>query len=791
MENKKKKNNSDIIDLTSLLDQYKAKWYLFVISVAACCSMALFWTKTHRPVYEVTANVLIDTGDNDPMAALSIGSIFGATNYVDDEIFILSSHSLYANVARELGLDRKRIWRPGFMQKITMIEDYPLDIVSPPMFADTAKVSLTFNIKVNDKGKVNGKVLGPRQTKLATIKDATLPLEIKTEYGNFLITPTKNFVAGEPYKYRFIVKSYDGAAEDLDQDIASFIANKRTHVIRLVYPTDNPEFGKTLLNTIMAKYDERVIETKTQQSSKTLQFLDDRISQLATDLAGIELNLQRFKESNRLTDIEADAQYNLTMKGELSKRLFEAESQLEVARIARDFIASPDNNYSLIPVTSNDMTATGVNSLIKTYNELAAERLQLMSGAKGDNLQVKNIERQLDAMHTNIAVSLAKNYDNTLAIVNELRQKMGQTQSTIGDIPGQEREIIDIKRDQHIKQSLYLLLLQKREETAVMLANAVSKGIVVDPAFVPSKPVSMGKMKLLAIAFVLGLMLPVIFLFTRKLLRGKPESRSEIESQLTPTVLGEISTSRAGKNLVVTPNSMSSTVELFKLIRTNLQFILKGHDHSTIMVTSSQSGEGKSFIAINTAAALALQGKKVLLVGLDIRKPMLSVYLDLPSDHPGLTNYLLRPEVTFNNVVQHISEIKDLDVVTAGIIPPNPAELLLEPRLKDFFIEAGKRYDYVVIDSAPVGMVSDSLSIADFADATIYVTRLGVTRFRDLQFINSLYDDDRLPKMTVVVNGTTTTRGYGYGYGSVEDHGKNIVGQKKGILGKLKGLFSK
>jgi len=787
----KKKRSSDIIDVSTLIQQYKAKWYLFAISVVVCCSIALFWAKTHRPVYEVTANVLIDTGDNDPMASLSMGGLFGATNYVDDEIFILSSHSLYCDVAKELGLDRVRIFKPGFMQKVTMVKDYPLDILVPPQFADTAKVSISFAIKVNDEGLAKVKVIGPNNTKLAKIKDAKLPLEIKTIYGKFVLTKTKDYVAGEPYKALFVVKGYDGAAEDLDENISSYIVNKRTHVIQLTYPTDDSEFGKTLLNTVLAKYDERVIEQKNKQSTNTLRFLDRRIREISGDLAGIEGNLQQFKENNRIIEYHADAEYNLTMKGELSKKLVEAESQLEVARMARDFLASPENEYSLIPFSSTDEASIGINTLVNSYNNIVVRRMQLLTGAKPDNVQVKNLEKQLDAMRGNIAVSLAKNYENTLAVVKELRGKIDQTQSSLSDLPGHERQLGDMRRDQRVKQSLYVFLLEKREETAVMLANAVSKGVVVDPAFVPSDPVSMSTKKLLAIAFVLGLILPIIFLYTRKLLRGKPETRAEIEGQIHPTVLGEISTSRSGKTLVVTPNSTSSTVELFKLVRTNLQFILKGEGHKVIMVTSSQSGEGKSFISINVASALALQGKKVLLVGLDIRKPMLSSYLDLPADHPGLTNYLLRPEIGFRDVIQKVKEVSGFDVVVAGIIPPNPAELLLEPRLKDFFEEARGNYDYVIVDSAPVGMVSDSLSVAEFADTTVYVTRLGVTRFRDLQLINSLYEEGRLPKMNVIVNGTSAVQGYGYGYGygSVEDHGKHSPTRKKGLFGKIKGMF--
>lgn len=787
----KKKRSSDIIDVSTLIQQYKAKWYLFAISVVVCCALALFWAKTHRPVYEVTANVLIDTGDNDPMASLSMGGLFGATNYVDDEIFILSSHSLYCDVAKELGLDRVRIFKPGFMQKVTMVKDYPLDILVPPQFADTAKVSLSFAIKVNDEGLAKVKVIGPNNTKLAKIKDAKLPLEIKTIYGKFVLTKTKDYVAGEPYKALFVVKGYDGAAEDLDENISSYIVNKRTHVIQLTYPTDDSEFGKALLNTVLAKYDERVIEQKNKQSTNTLRFLDRRIREISGDLAGIEGNLQQFKENNRIIEYHADAEYNLTMKGELSKRLVEAESQLEVARMARDFLASPDNEYSLIPFSSTDEASIGINTLVNSYNNIVVRRMQLLTGAKPDNIQVKNLEKQLDAMRGNIAVSLAKNYENTLAVVKELRGKIGQTQSSLGDLPGQERQLGDMRRDQRVKQSLYVFLLEKREETAVMLANAVSKGVVVDPAFVPSDPVSMSTKKLLAIAFVLGMILPIIFLYTRKLLRGKPETRAEIEGQIDPTVLGEISTSRSGKALVVTPNSTSSTVELFKLVRTNLQFILKGEDHKVIMVTSSQSGEGKSFISINVASALALQGKKVLLVGLDIRKPMLTSYLDLPADHPGLTNYLLRPEISFRDVIQKVKEVSGFDVVVAGLVPPNPAELLLEPRLKDFFEEARSHYDYVIVDSAPVGMVSDSLSVAEFADTTVYVTRLGVTRFRDIHLINSLHEEGRLPKMNVIVNGTSAVQGYGYGYGygSVEDHGKHSPNRKKGMFGKIKGMF--
>lgn len=781
MEQKKKK--SDIIDIRGLLQQYKAKWYLFAISIICCVTLALFYSKIKRPVYEVTAHVLIDTGENDPMSSLSLGGLLGATNYVDDEIFIISSHSLYTNVAKELGLDRKRVFRTGFMQNVTMVKDYPLDIIVPQEFADTTRATITFKLKVDPDGKADVKAIGPKKVQLADIKNANLPLIINTIYGNFTLLPTACYTPGEKYKGVITVKGYQGAAEDLDEDIQAFIANKRTHVIELLYPTDDPEFGKQVLNTVMAKYDERVIGTKNEQGNKTLDFLDSRIARLGEELAGYENQYQQFKESNNIVDIKADTEFNYAVKGELAQRLSETEGLLEIDRIAVDFIKTPGNEYSMIPISPNQ----GVNAMIVTYNELAVKRLQLMSNAKEENLQVKNIEKQMDAMRANIAKSLETNYNNTLAMVNELRAQMNKTNASLSHLPNNTRVSLIMSRDINLKARLYILLLEKREETAVMISNAVSKGVVVDPAFVPSKPVSMGRIKLVAIALVLGFLFPILFLYLRKILLGKPESRQEIEGIIEAPVIGEVSTSKAGTPLVVTSNSTSSTVELFKLIRTNLQLMLKKDHLKVVMVTSSQSGEGKSFISINVAASLALTGKRVLLVGLDIRKPMLATYLNLPPDHPGLTNYLADEDLSFDAIVQHIPRVPGLDVVPAGIIPPNPAEMLLDTRLQEFFKVACVRYDYVIVDSAPVGMVSDSFSVADMMDASIYVTRIGTTLYRDLNFLNSVYREGRLPKMTVVINGTKTTRGYGYGYGSVEDHGKHAPSAKKGFFSRIFG----
>lgn len=783
-----KKNSSEVIDIQGLLKQYLSKWYLFAISIVVCCGLAAFWYTRKLPVYTVTANVLIETSDNDPFSSLSMGSLFGSSNYVDDEIFVFTSHSLYRNVAKELGLDRRRIFSDGFMKKNVMVKDYPLDVLVPAEFADTASVGLSFKIKLSDKGKADILVKGPRKVVLADVDDVTLPYHVKTIYGDFAVVTTPSYDPQESYKATIQVMGYDAAAELLAEDITAEISNKRTHVITLTYPTDNPKFGKKVLNCVMTKYDERVLNSKNLQGNKTIEFLDKRLADLYSEIGNLEGGIQKYKEANNLVDITADTEYNYTLKGELTKQLYAAEGNLELSRLAAEFIATPGNEYALIPYVSNDSGEGGANGLTNAFNTLALKRMELLNDATPDNYQVKKIEDQLDVMRKNLAETLRKQVINYQTTLREIQGKVNSAQGSLDNLPRQEKEMIDLNRTFYQKQNLYYLLTSKREEAAIMVSNAVSTGTVVDAAFVPTKPSSMSLKKLLIVAFCAGLVLPMIFLFTRKLLRGKPETRAEIESDCDAPILGEIPTSRSGKTLVVKKNSVSSAVELFKLIRTNLQFFFRNDEHKTVIVTSTRPGEGKSFVAINTAAAYALQGKRVLLVGMDIRKPKLAEYLDLPESRPGITSYLSRRDVSFRDLIQPVGQVENLSVVTAGVIPPNPAEMLLDPRLKDFFDLAREEFDYIFIDSAPVGMVSDTMSLAQFADATIYVTRLGVTTNKDIDLINTLYEENRLPHISVVVNGVTSSAssGYGYGYGH-EDKGKHEE-EKKGLLGRL---FSK
>lgn len=766
------KNNPDIVDFSAVMRDYRKHWYWFVISLFVCGLIGLWLCSRHKDVYTIAASVLIDKdAANGGIPSIDFESLISGSSEVDNEVYLISSHSIYVEAAKELGLDRKRFIKEGIRLLNYKFDEYPLDVKVPAEFTDTTTLSLIIKAKINKEGNADYvKVIDDGST-ICKKKDVKLPVILKTEYGDFTLAKTADFPKEErPFTFIETISSYHSAAEDIDEDINAYLPSKKANVIGIEYNTAYPKFGKTLLNTIIEKYNERAIRDKNVQGEKTLKFLDGRIALLRDQLGATERELQSFKENKGIVDFKAEAQYNLEMKGQVAKELITAQTNLEVVRLAREFLSTPGNEYQLVPYTPVSATQQsngndGLTTMITQYNKLIIERMDVASNAKSENSTLRRMNDQLDALRANILSTLAKSQQSAQLVVNEMRSQMDSAEGKLGGMPAKEREYVNIERDRKLSQEIYLFMLKHREETAIMIANAVSKGIVIDEAYQMSDEVNMGKKGKMALALLFGLMIPFVGIYLRRMLRSKVEEREEVEALASPPVLGEVCTSRLGKALVCTPNSNSSAAELFRLIRANLQFILTQGDDKVVLVTSSRPGEGKSFVSINTAASLSLLGKKVLLVGADIRKPRLAEYLGI---HPssGLTNYLASDSVKLADIVcRHPLELPDLDIVVAGAVPPNPAELLLSKRVDSFFQEARQQYDYIIVDTAPLGIVSDTFSLARVANATIYVTRLNVTLKKDIQFVNTVFQEKRLPRMNVVINGTTSFHRYGYGEG--------------------------
>ena len=543
-----------------------------------------------------------------------------------------------------------------------------------------------------------------------------------------------------------------------------YIATKKANLIRLGILENNIQRGKDLLNTIITTYNDNGIQTKNLEASQTAHFLNIRIDSIITELSEIEKKIELYKRSNNLTNIEAEAKIILEQNGIFKEKLVETETQRQIVSLIEKFMSDPQNKYSLMPFNSGLSDKSSIEA-IQSYNELILKRLKLLQTAKPNSPTIKLIEQQIDANRENVQNTISNMKSGIEIALKDLHAQEKTFISRIKNMPTQEREFINIKRQQLIKEELYLFLLQKKEENAITLAVATPKGQIVDKAYNINKPVGATRLMLLSFSILIGLLLPIIYLYLRNIFKTKFGTRSELEALTDIPILGEICTNDTNENIVVKDGSTSPISELFRLLRSNIQFILNGKDEKVILVTSSTSGEGKSFISSNFAKTLALSRKKVILIGMDIRNPRLGDYLKLQNKY-GLTNYLATNTITIPEIIVPKVLHDNMDIILAGPIPPNPAELLSSEKLKGLIDELKQTYDYIILDTAPVGLISDTFNFAYISDMTIYVCRANYTTKDNIRYANTLVQNNRLKKMSFVINATNAKQGYGYGYGN-------------------------
>lgn len=768
MESSTQNNSNELISLPDLVKTVVKHWYLFVISVICCVALAFAYAKITKDEYTVCANVMIRTDMSSTgnmagafMQQFGLGNLMGQGVSVDDELHVISSHSLLREAALKMGLNKTRIYKENFFNRETQYKDFAIDVIDPTMQCDTLSTTLVFKIKVDEEGKADIKVKKRFHT-LANIKDTTLPAEVSTIYGNYIVTTTPDYVAGEAYNYTIRVCSFDAAAENVGKNVDIYIPDKLSNLITLSMQTAYIDYGKELLNTLTDLYNKRGIKEKNIEAINTAQFIDERLALIAHELDSAERKVEKYKQDNKLSDLEIEAKIILEQDGEFQATLLETETTAKILEYTLDFISQPENRYSLIPFSSG--LDKGASDALTAYNELALKRLNLSNTAKAGSPALKILEEQIDASRQNVISTVKTALESTNIALKDLRDKEAKFYDRIRTMPTQEREFISIFRQKAIKEELYIFLLQKQEENALTLAMASPKGQIVDEAYNFVEPVSLSTTMKLAIGFLIGLILPAIYLYLRAIFQTKFSTKEEVERMTRIPILGELCTHHSNSNIVVHEGDNSSISELFRLLRTNLQFMLTGRKDKVVLLTSSVSGEGKSFVSVNLAIALSLLKKRVLIIGLDIRNPRLSEYLNVSSRF-GITNYLASEEVEIDQIIVPSNINPLLDIITAGPVPPNPAELILSNRLEALFDELRNRYDYIIVDSAPVAMVSDTFSLMRIADAVIYVCRANYTQREYIRYCNNLVTDGRLRNVSLVVNATNSSQGYGYGVG--------------------------
>lgn len=754
-------NNIEIIDLRQLFFKYLRNWYWFVISAVVCVSVALLYIKVVNPKFSVQSSIMLrqekGTGAMAQMAFMESFGMGKMSKDVDDEIEILKSKTILSNAIVSLSLENECFEKRG-MRSINTYPLQPLAMNVPGGFNEKIESTVELIVKPTSKGYSISYKDAFYKEKYAI---SSLAEKIMTPVGEIGFLKSKNFDAKTQYTLR--AHPIKNITESYSTRVNIAPVNKKSNAIRISMVDDNVAKARDLINKLIELYNLDAVVDKNMIANNSKNFVDDRLALITDELLEVEVNVENFKKVNKLTDISSEAEVFIKSSSEYNKLVAEIETQLNLVTYIETYVKNSRNQYNLIPANLG-ITDESLIAVIKVFNEALLERMKMLRSTNDQNPVIVQMEQQLNALRAGITSSISSVKDGLRIAKADLQRKETQFMSKIGQVPTQEREFIEIKRQQEIKQALYLFLLQKREENALTLASTIPSAKTIDTAYASLDAESPKVLMVLALALVLAFVFPIGGLYVFDLFNNKISDRKEYQRLVKAPYLGSIGVSKDADHIVVREGRTTPIVEMFRMVRTNLQFLNNGQVSPVILITSSIGGEGKSFTAINLAMSLALMKKKVVLVGLDIRKPMLGEYLHI-SKNKGATMYLADNTYNLKDIIIPSGIHDYLDVIPAGPVPPNPAELLMSSRLDELIAVLKTKYDYIVIDSAPVGLVSDTYLINRVVDNSVYVSRMNYSPKDVVELINEVYAENRLNKVAVVLNGVGEGVGYGYGYG--------------------------
>jgi capsular exopolysaccharide synthesis family protein len=750
-------------NLKDVLMKYLSYWKWFVLSAIVGLALGFVFLRYQIPVYEVNASILIKDDKkgviSDEMNAFEDLGILKSNRNIDNEIEILKSRSLMTLVVNELKL---HIQYYSYGRPIEHERFFDSPFIASYLLSDSIK-SVTGNWVIYPENERKF-ILKDGKTK-SMIGNYNFGDGIDMPFGKLVITTTK-FLRPSYLKkeFRIVINPVDAVVDRYIASVKINPVNKNANAIKISLRDALPMKAAAIVDNLIKQHNLDAIADKNQVSLNTYNFISERINYIAKELNEVEGTEEEYKIRNKLVDIKTDGVNFLETGSETEKGLLEVSTQKQIADYMIDYLAKHQDIATLIP-SNLGITDIPLASQISEYNLLVLERSRLLKYSGEKNPVIGSLENQIISLRMAIAEGL-KNYKNALVIrVNELSKKYNEINSKISSVPKNEREYRIIQRQQQIKEALYLYLLQKREETNIALAVTVANAKVIDYAYSDGKIVAPKKQIIYLVSLLLGLLFPALVLYLKDMMDTRVHSKSDID-QLKLPFIGDIPLTSSRKKVVISKGDNSSIAEALRLLRTNLDFVLGKNEGKgqTIFVTSTLGKEGKSFIALNLAASVAQSGKKVILIGMDFRAPKILKYLELEKKE-GITNFISDKERNLDTFIFRAPGIDNLDILPSGSIPPNPAELLMNNRVQELFDKIKSEYDYVIVDTAPIGMVTDTLIISKYADAFLFVVRANVLEKRLLTIAENAYKEKRLPNMAVLLNGTDIKKGYGYGYG--------------------------
>ena len=763
------------VDYKALFFKYLIHWKWFVASIVVCLIGGWIYLHYTTPVYSITGSVIIK--DNKKNNSVSTGladlenlGFYSSTNNFDNEVEVLHSRTLLKKVVEELDLYINYRTREN-LRPVELYKDTPVKVWLTPEEAEklpNGAAVLEVVLKPGGKLSVSTEI-DEQEFKQDFDK---LPALLTTPYGTFSFTPGDSAIVEKEQEITVTVAAPRIMANGYANALSVEPTSKTTTIAQITLQNTSPQRGVDFINKLIEIYNRDANDDKNEVASKTAEFIDERIKIINGELGTTEKELETFKRDAGLTDLKSDAQLALSENSEYEKKRAENSTQLRLVQFLSEYANNPDHAYEVLPVNVG-LTDTGLTELINRYNEMLLERKRLLRTSSESNPVVVNLDASIRAMRSNVQTTILSVQKGLMITKADLERQAGKYAGRITSAPGQERQLVSISRQQEIKAGLYLMLLQKREENAITLASTANNARIVDEVQAGLLPVSPKGKLIYLIAFVLGIAIPVGIIYIIELLRYKIEDRSDVEKLTTVPIIGDIPASdnmpKEG-SVVVHENQNDMMAETFRNVRTNVQYML-GNNQKVVLITSTTSGEGKSFVAANLAISFALLGKKVVIVGLDIRKPGLNKAFQMSHKEDGITRYLADPEHTdLMSLLQQSNVTPNLYILPGGAIPPNPTELVARDSLVQAVDRLKKEFDYVILDTAPIGMVTDTQLISRVADMSIYVCRAGYTPKAGYLFINELRDHKKLPNLCTIINDVNIKTGK-YGYGTYGKYG--------------------